>query len=468
MLKRHAIIKFIFITIIAILGILLCVCPFGVPYSTNHFNGFLKATKSALDLNGGVSAIYECTLPNGSNKNLSDAIDSSLDKLQTALKYERFTELSIRRQGGNKIYLLASNSEVPGLYLNDVFELVEDSKKVYFTAEGASDDVTNPEVLLDSSDLKQVTPDYDYENSTIGLSVEFLSSSKERINHIKEVSKNTTDKKIYIYLEEVKSDNLFVELDYKDLKEDEIFVSSSGTYSTQSDTDARELAYNIAGGMLDVKLDLKEVSNISALLGRNTKLYIGIAFIVVIVIAFVLMWLRYGDLGLLADLSLTFYLILFSFFLQAIPLITMNLAGVVGSMFAFLVVIFAHAFIFEKIKDEYAIGKKIHLSCKGGQKKALFPLIDAHVIISMAMIFVWAIGPSALKCFALTLILGCVLSLFITLLILRWFISIYLKINSTKPKKLHLQRNKNVKEIRDEEVEIIKEDVSSQEEVENV
>ena len=189
MLKRHAIIKFIFIAIIAILGILLCVCPFGVPYSTNQYNGFVKATKKALDLNGGVSAIYECSLPAQSRKNLSEAIDSSLEKLHTALKYERFTELEIRRQGGNKISLLASNSEVPGLYLNDAFELIENSKEMFFTAEGASENNT-PESLLNSSDLVSVTPDYDYESSKIGLTLKFEKTSKDRIAHIKDVSKN--------------------------------------------------------------------------------------------------------------------------------------------------------------------------------------------------------------------------------------------------------------------------------------
>ncbi len=467
MLKRHAIIKFIFIAIIAILGILLCVCPFSVPYSTNKYNGFVKATKKSLDLNGGVSALYECSLPADSRKNLSDAIDSSLEKLQTALKYERFTELEIRRQGGNKISLLASNSEIPGLYLNDVFELIEDSKKMFFTAESASDSNT-PESLLNSSDLESVTPDYDYESAQIGLTLKFASSSKNKIKHIKDVSKNTTDKKIYIYLEKISSDNVFVELDYKDLKEDEIFVTSSGTYSTEDNTSARELAYNITGGMLDVKLKLKEVSKISPILGKNTQLYIGIAMIVVILIAFIFMWIRYADLGLLAILSLTFYLIFFAFLMQSIPFIMLNIAGVVGCVMAFIITVFAHSFVFEKIREEYSVGKKIHLSCKSGQKKALFPLLDVSAIIAIASILIWALVPSSLKCFAITLFLGSILSFICTQLLLRWFINIYLKINSTKSKKLHLYRDKNIIEIKEDEVEIISEEnVSSQEEVEN-
>ena len=463
MLKRHAIIKFIFIAIVAILGILLCVCPFSVPYSNNKYNGFLKATKKSLDLNGGVSALYECSLPAVSNENLSDAIDSSLEKLETALKYERFTELEIRRQGGNKISLLASNSEVPGLYLNDVFELIEDSKEMYFTFESAGEDKT-PQSLLNSSDLVSVTPDYDYENSKIGLTLKFADSSKERIKYIKDASSKTTDKKIYIYLEEINSDNLFVELDYKDLKNDEIFVTSSGTYSTEDNTSARELAYNIVGGMLDVKLNLKDVSKISPILGKNTQLYIGIAILVVIFIAFMFLWIRYADLGLLAILSLAFYLVFFAFLMQSIPFITLNVAGVVGCVVAFIITVIAHAFVFEKIRDEYAIGKKIHLSCKSGQKRALFPLLDVSAIIAIISVLLWALVPSSLKCFAIMLAMGSVLSFACIQLLLRWFISIYLKINSTKPKKLHLYRDKSVKELKEEEVDII---VSSQEEVEN-
>ena len=50
MLKRNAIVKFILLAIIAILGILLCVCPFNVPQSSDVYNGIIPAINKGVDL----------------------------------------------------------------------------------------------------------------------------------------------------------------------------------------------------------------------------------------------------------------------------------------------------------------------------------------------------------------------------------------------------------------------------------
>ena len=55
-----------------------------------------------------------------------------------------------------------------------------------------------------------------------------------------------------------------------------------------------------------------------------------------------------------------------------------------------------------------------------------------------------------MKCFGITLIIGDLLSLFTSLALLRGFVKNYLSINSTKPKRLRLYRDANIKEIREE------------------
>ena len=47
--------------------------------------------------------------------------------------------------------------------------------------------------------------------------------------------------------------------------------------------------------------------------------------------------------------------------------------------------------------------------------------------------------------------LGTLLSAFASLVITRYLLNIYLPINSTKAKKLHLYRDKNVKEIKEDD-----------------
>ena len=120
----------------------------------------------------------------------------------------------------------------------------------------------------------------------------------------------------------------------------------------------------------------------------------------------------------------------------------------------FLLATVANTIIFEKIREEYAIGKKIHLSFKGGLKKSLWPILDSHIVVILASALIWIFAPSALKGFAICLMLGAIVSIFVSLVITRYLLNIYLPLNSTKAKKLHLYRDKNVKEIATEEVVI--------------
>lgn len=450
MLRKHSIIKFALLAIIAILGILLCVCPFAVPYSTTNYNGFVSAINKGVELNGGVSAVYECKLPDGSDKELSQAIDDSLSKIEVMFQREGYTELYVTRQGGNKVNVVASGAKET----DSSFDYIENRKELSFTLSQYSDTLTNPEVYLTSSAIAKVRPKYDYVDSSavLGLSIEFTSEGKEDVEALKKQAKESGNETIYIYLGEIGSET-FATIDYEDLNSNSIFI----TPSSISESNAIEIAYQVASGSLDVELVLKERGTISAVFGKNTLLYIGICLLVVVLATMAFMWVRYGHLGLLGNLSLAFYLIIFTMLMVAIPFVVFNLTAIVGSVIAFALAVFANAYVFEKIRGEYAIGKKIHLSCKGGFKKALWPLIDSHVLIVLASIFIWIFAPASMKVFGITLIVGAVVSLFSALAMTRYFVNIYLPLNSSKPKKLHLYRDKNIREIKDEEVTIVPE-----------
>lgn len=451
MVKKSGIVNFVFLSIIAILGILLCVCPFSVPYSSKNFNGFLGAINKSVDLDGGVSAIYNCTLPDGNNGNLTEAVDSSLSKIENIFGNEGFSQLFVERQGGNKVYILASSDAYE---MNKAFYYMQDGKTISFTSAQVSDTLTSPEVYLNSKDLQSVKPDYSYDKGSYGITIEFTKYGLEKLVNLKNIASQTTNKTVYVYLGEMTSTNLLAEIPTGDInkKQTSYFVcaSSNGSYKSTSADEVRQLAFSVAGGMLDVKMELVEVSTIEPLLGRNSLLYIGLAIAVSIFIIFALLIAKYRELGLVACLALAFYFVLFAFFMQAIPFITLTVSGVFGSMVAFIFATISIAIIYEKIKEEYALGKKIHLSCKGGFKKALFTVLDLHAIIALASIFIWVIAPSAMKCFAITMILGALISLFTSLVLLRGFVKNYVRINSTKAYKMGLYRDKSVKELKED------------------
>ena len=455
MLRKHSIIKFVLLSIIAILGILLCVCPFAVPYSTSNYNGLMGAINKGVDINGGVSAVYECKLPENSNKNLTEAIDDSISKIKTMFENEGYQELFVSRQGGNKVSVVVSGANATDY----AFDFMEDRKVMSFTLSKYSDSLTNPEVYMTSNVVSKVRPSYDYEKQSYGVVVEFSSEGQKQLQQLKQQAEDSGNETVYIYLGEICTENTFAEINYEDIDEKSMFLSTSstGSYSISDGQSATEFAYTIASGSLDVELELKEVGNVSAVFGKNTTLYLGICAIVIVLATMLFMYIRYGHLGLLANLSIVFSLVLYIFLMQAIPFITINLAGVIASLVSFALVVFANAYVFEKIKEEYAIGKKIHLSVKGGFKKALWPILDSHILLALASVFVWIFAPASYKIVGISIIIGAIVSLFSALAMTRYFVKIYLPLNSTKAKKLRLYREKNVREVKDDEVEIIPE-----------
>ena len=194
MLRKNSIIKFILISIIAILGILLCVCPFAVPYSTSNFNGFIGAINKGVDLNGGISAVYECKLPDNSDMELSQAIDKSLFKIKTMFENEKYNELSVTRQGGNKVHVLLSGGDE----IDYPLDYIEDRKEMSFTLSEYSEELTNPEVYLTSSAIAKVRPGYDYESESYGITIEFTSEGKKAVQELKKQAKETGNETVWM------------------------------------------------------------------------------------------------------------------------------------------------------------------------------------------------------------------------------------------------------------------------------
>ena len=275
---------------------------------------------------------------------------------------------------------------------------------------------------------------------------------------MKKVAEQDEKSTVYVYAGELASSNLVASIEIEDVV-DGMFITSSN-YSNETTT--IEACHNIIAGSLNVTLEKDGVNTISPILGVNTGLCLAIVLAVIVVATIALVCVRYGHLGLLGSLAMAFYLVFFAFLMQSIPFVTLNIVGVVACVVSYFIALLSNCYIFEKIREEYALGKKIHISYKSGFKKALWPLIDSHVAVALAAICIWIFAPAGVKIFGIAIFVGLILSLAISLGLLRWFVHLYLPINSTKAKLLRLYRDKNVKEI-NEEVEIIPEDqVNSQ------
>lgn len=139
-------------------------------------------------------------------------------------------------------------------------------------------------------------------------------------------------------------------------------ITSGSTFisgDNMNDPDsANEFAMKILSGAFNTQLKLVENNNVSALFGKNSLLLCSLAICAVVLILMLVLYILYGEMGLVANFSTLMWGILYLFFLQSVPLVQLTISGFAGLMIAVVVLFSAHMFMLENIKSEYSLGKK--------------------------------------------------------------------------------------------------------------
>lgn len=438
MTKKRSIRRFVLLAILVAIGIVLTVGGFKIPFTSYRYNGFANSISLGLDLSGGLAVVYDCDTTGSGD--LSNSIDATITRLQSVLYSEGYSEATVTKQGTSRIRI-----EVPDASdTDDIFSFLENPQTLYMTLEKA-DGTNDPRVWIEGKDVRSVNVHYDNEKSQYGVTLVFNDEGKTKFGDLTKEASSTT-KTIYVYLGEIKGEPWGTLTCEEAITGGTTFISGGGLNDYDS---AKEYAFNIMSGTFNVKLTLVENSVISATLGKNALTYGLIAGAVALVLIMLLMWWRYGDLGWLANFALVMYLILMLFFLQAIPFVQLTLPGIAGIILSLGMAVDGNVIIFERIKEEYASGKKMHLAVKGGFKKAFWPIFDSNITTIITSIILWILGTAAIKGFAITLLLGILLSMFTTLVVTRFLVKSYLPLNTKHPEHARLYRDKNVVEIPD-------------------
>lgn len=430
--KNISIRNFIAMAVLAVVGILLCVLSFPIPFTDYDYQGFAKSISLGLDLKGGMEAVYEAkTTKKGVS--LDDAISGTIERLQELLTSEGYSEATVTTEGSNRIRVEVPDVSDPG----EVLDLLGTPAKLAIRKEK---DV-NAKAYITGDHIKNVESGYNKESGEWGVSIEFNAEGTKIFRELSE-ELHEAKKPIYIYLgddEEPFSSPTFSEV----IADGKTFIS--GSMSTEQA--AKEYALKIKSGTFDTELTLLSSSTVSATLGADALKYSVIAGFVGLILIFAFMIYVYRDFGIIASFSLVFYLILMVFFLQAIPFVQLTLPGIAGIILSLGMAVDANVIIFERIKDEYRHGKRIQNCVQAGFKKALLAIVDSNVTTLIASVVLYILGTGAVKGFAVTLFLGIALSMLTSLLLTRLFVKWYLNINSTNPKRLNLKRGKDVNEL---------------------
>lgn len=186
---------------------------------------------------------------------------------------------------------------------------------------------------------------------------------------------------------------------------------------------AKELADLINGGALPIKLELKENRVVSATLGGDSLAKSAKAGIVGLAAVLLFMLLVYRIPGLVANTALVIYAMLTLGVLVALDAV-FTLPGMAGLLLSMGMAVDGNIIIFERIKEELRKGKGLRSGIDAGFHHAYAAIIDGQVTTALAGVVLWYLGTGAIKGFAITLIVGVLLSIFTSVTVTRWLINL--------------------------------------------
>jgi preprotein translocase subunit SecD/SecD/SecF fusion protein len=193
----------------------------------------------------------------------------------------------------------------------------------------------------------------------------------------------------------------------------------SGSFTADQ---VKSLSAILESGALPVDLQFSQTEVVGPTLGQDALNQGVLAALVGLAIVAIYLAIYYRGFGLLAWASLGSFAVLYLGVLSMLSRAgqyALSLPGIAGIVLSIGLAADTSILIFERYKEEIAMGKTPRTSAKAGTKHAILTSLDADAVTfaSAIPLFVFAIG--TVKGFALTLMIGIVCDLVIAMLFTR-------------------------------------------------
>ncbi len=178
-----------------------------------------------------------------------------------------------------------------------------------------------------------------------------------------------------------------------------------------STKEARTLALLLRAGALAAPIEIIEERTVGPSLGQDNinQGFMSVIIGFVLVLAFMAFW--YKGFGLIANLALTFNLVVIVAVLSMLQA-TLTLPGIAGIVLTVGMAVDANVLIFERIREEIRNGISPQAGIHAGYAKAFSTIADANITTLIAALILFGFGTGPVKGFAITLSIGIVTSMF--------------------------------------------------------
>ena len=358
-----------------------------------------RAISLGLDLRGGIYAVYQ---GDTSAEDFDTQMDATVTIMINRLTAEGYTEATVTRQGADRIRIEIPDVQDP----NEILTIVGTPAHLTFVD-------PNGEIILEGDDVKNAAPAYDSQNGNAPIIAFELND--EGAKAFADATAQFIGQVITIKLDETTLTAPVVQ---------SAITEGSGIINGFSDIQtAATIANLIMSGALPLNITLIESSAVSATLGvdaLSTSLTAGIIGIILIMLFMIVM---YRIPGVVADLALCIYMLIVFYALALVPGVQLTLPGIAGILLGIGMAVDGNVIIFGRFREEFKAGRSIDAAAQRGYKNALSSIIDSNVTTIIAAVVLVRFGTGSVKGFAITLLIGVIVSMISSLLITRFLLN---------------------------------------------
>ena len=365
-----------------------------------------------LDLTGGVSVVYEAK--NLGDEYLSYNIESVMDIMRMRLDAEGYTEATISKQGTGRIRI-----EIP---INESNMVDDPSEITQYLVRMAKLTFVDPDgqVLFGGEDIDDVGVSNNPTNASQYVVNFQLNASASAIFSAVTAKIANTEQAISIMLD---NEVVSAPMVNSHIPNGQAYIESTEFSDYNA---ARRLESQIRSGALPIEMEEIEVRSVSATLGEDALSRSILAGVIGLLIVCVFMALYYRVPGLVADLSLGIYVLIMLFCLATIPGVQLTLPGIAGIILSIGMAVDANVIIFERIREEIRAGKSVRTAVKVGFDRAFTAIMDSNITTIIAALVLLFFGTGSIKGFAVTLLIGIIVSFITAVFITRGLLNLVL------------------------------------------
>ncbi len=378
-----------------------------------------KQMKLGLDLKGGVYVVLEA-VTDAQGEELKELMNQTQQVIERRVNAMGLSEPNVIIEGEKRIRI-----DLPGV--KNASEAIDSIGK---TAQLEFVDYTG-QVILTGKDVKNAGITYQQDDPNVpsvalemtGEGADAFQEATSRMSKIPSPHRSDPN-----YEEKIAPKIIYIVLDGEVISAPEVNVEIrdgnaviEGSFTID---EAATLAALIRGGALPVNLEEIQTSVIGPTLGVNSLNQSVLAGIVGIALILIFMVVYYRLPGLSASIALLLYILTVIWILIGFDAV-LTLPGAAGLILSIGMAVDANVITFERIKEEIRNGKSIRVSVNSGFKRAMTTILDANVTTLIAGVVLYQFGSGPVKGFAVTLMIGILVSLFTAVFITRLFLTVF-------------------------------------------